>query len=36
MDRIYNSPQYKELITKVTAKTKEITARKIKELQALL
>lgn len=36
MDRMYNSPQYKEVINKVTAKTKEIAARKIKELQALL
>lgn len=35
MDRMYNSPQYKEVINKVTAKTKEIAARKIKELQAL-
>lgn len=36
MDRMYNSPRYKEVINKVTAKTKEIAARKIKELQALL
>ena len=36
MDRLYNSPRYKEVINKVTAKTKEIAARKIKELQALL
>ena len=36
MDRLYNSPRYKEVINKVQSKTKEIAARKIKELQALL
>lgn len=36
LDAMYNSPDYKEVINQVKAKTKEIAARKIKELQTLL
>lgn len=36
IEEIYNSPRYKEVISKVQAKTKEIAARKIQMLQNLL
>lgn len=36
MDRMYNSPRYKDVINAVKTKTKEVAARKIKQLQALL
>lgn len=34
--KLYNSPNYKEVIDKVKKKTKEVAIRRIKELQALL
>lgn len=36
INNIYNSKNYKTVIDKVKSKTKEIAARKIKELQKLL
>jgi hypothetical protein len=36
LDEIYNSDNYKEVITKFKNKTKEITSNKIKELQKYL
>jgi len=36
VDKLYNSKDYKVVIKKVKAKTKEIAARKIKELQKLM
>ena len=36
LDELYNSERYGEVIKKVQTKTKEIAARKIKELQKLI
>lgn len=36
LSKIYNSPNYKEVIKRVQNKTKEVAARRIKELQTLL
>lgn len=36
IDALYNSKDYKKVIERVKSKTKEIAARKIKELQKLL
>jgi len=36
INHIYNTGDYKKVIKRVKAKTKEIAARKIKELQELL
>ena len=36
LDELYNSDNYKEVITKFKNKTREIASRKIKELQKLL
>ena len=36
IDTLYNSKDYKKVIEKVKSKTKEIAARKIKELEKLL
>jgi len=36
LNELYNSKDYKKVISKVQSKTKEIAARKIKELQKLL
>ena len=36
LDELYNSDNYKEVITKFKNKTKEVASRKIKELQKLL
>jgi len=36
LNEIYNSDNYKEVISKFKNKTKEIASRKIKELQKLL
>ena len=36
LNELYNSKDYKKVISKVQNKTKEIAARKIKELQKLL
>ncbi len=36
LSKIYNSPNYKEVINKVQNKTKEVAARRIKKLQTLL
>ena len=36
LEKAYNGPNYKEVIAKVKNKTREVAARRIKELQALL
>ena len=36
LDEMYNSNDYKKVIQKIQTKTKEIAARKIKELQKLI
>jgi len=36
LDEMYNSENYKEVITKIKNKTKEIASNKIKELQKYL
>ena len=36
LDELYNSKDYKKVIQKIQTKTKEIAARKIKELQKLI
>ena len=36
LEKEYNSPNYKQVISKVKSKTKEIASKKIKELQKVL
>lgn len=36
LDEIYNSKDYKKVINRIKSKTKELAARRIKELQKLL
>ena len=36
LEKAYNGPNYKEVIAKVKNKTRDVAARRIKELQALL
>lgn len=36
LDAMYNSPDYKEVISRVKAKTKELASKKIAELKKLL
>lgn len=36
IEDLYNSPNYKEVINKVKAKTKQIASKKIKEFQKLI
>ena len=36
LDSLYNSPDYKEVITQIKSKTKELANKKIKKLQSIL